>query len=496
MRRRVLLAALLAAGSWASAAFAADVVSSGPDAVTATLYQSAEGYPDVALINETRAVDLPGGEVVLHFDDVASTMIPQTAQITGLPGVVRESDFDYDLFDTATVLRKSIGHPVELVRTPPKSAEIHRFGTLISDQGVVALQMGSEIEVIGCGGPPSRLVMEAPPGLRDKPALSVHLKIAVAGRHTIHLRYLAGGLRWRAVYLATLAKDRHYLALEGRIVIDNTTATSFRHVPTRFVAGDMARLWGTRPPQIRTDRLARSCWGNGRTSDPVFRDFGPSNEGQQIRAMSGAAPMAAKPNGRDVGLERLGDLKLYRLEEPVTIAANQQKLFAFLAFPKVKVEPRYTAVLPLIDVVDAVPAQVSWRSSNRKSSGLGKPLPHGGVTLYASDHSYLGEDALQTEVAEGGEVQLTGRPSGDVLFSDRIVSEERNGKSSDRTYHVTLRNTTGGPAKVMVRSSPVPLRRYSWVSKGKMTTGDAVALTVTLQAHETRVVSFVSSDPI
>ncbi len=150
--RPALVLLLLAGG-----AAAGEVVSTAPDAVSATLYQSYRGAPDVALIVETRTVDLPAGDSVLRFDGVASTLIPATAQVSGLAEPPRESDFDFALFDAATILRKSVGQPVDLVESPPKSAEIHHRGELAAEQGVITLKGDEGLESFGCGGPAARL---------------------------------------------------------------------------------------------------------------------------------------------------------------------------------------------------------------------------------------------------------------------------------------------------------------------------------------------------
>src|SRR5579859_6470299 len=132
-----LLLLLLAGG-----AEAAEVVSKAPEAVSATLYQSYRGLPDVALIVETRTVELPEGDSVLRFDGVASTLIPATAQVSGLAVPPHESDFDFDLSDAATILRKSLGQSVDLVEGP----EVHHRGQLLADEGVVLLKNGEGVE--------------------------------------------------------------------------------------------------------------------------------------------------------------------------------------------------------------------------------------------------------------------------------------------------------------------------------------------------------------
>lgn len=487
--RSILACAMMV---FVSSALAAEVVSLRPDATTATLYQSYRGFPNIALIVETRKLDLTAGDNVVRFDNVASTMIPQTVQVTGLPNPPRQSDFDYDLLDPGTILRKSIGTPAELILSPPKADEVHRVGTLVSDQGIVAFKDEAGVEVLGCGGPPARLRVEMLAGLRTKPSLSVRVWTANAGRYQVRLSYLAGRLSWRAAYIAKLAKDQHHLDLEGRIVLDNDTATSFDQVPTRFVAGEVYRLPGTSPPWIYPSSLRRDCWGTGRTSDPAADATGVvrGGAGQASPPMAAAAPTSGLT--RDIAQESLSDLKLYRLEEPVRIAALQQKLFRFLARKAVQAEP--VAVVSLVDylAIDSQSARSMWRLRNTKASGLGMPLPRGAATLYAADGAFLGADLIPLDVAEGGQFELIGLPTGEILFDHRITAEGWDGNSRSRNHALTLKNTTARAVRVEVYFSRQMMTSIASGLPGSVLRNGAVVWATTLPARGTRRFTFVS----
>jgi hypothetical protein len=102
--------------------------------------------------------------------------------------------------------------------------------------------------------------------------------------------------------------------------------------------------------------------------------------------------------------ENLGDLKLYRIPEPVTIAANSQKQVALLTRPGVRVD-----IVWRTEVTDqeAGPLQslMTLRTRNRRDRGLGVPLPAGGVTLF---RDYQGRPVL----------------IGDASIEDRAVEEK------------------------------------------------------------------------
>ncbi|MGE5518227.1 MAG: DUF4139 domain-containing protein [Bacteroidota bacterium] len=436
---------------------AAEVTSAHPDHTVATLYQSFRGMPDVAMISETRSVELPAGDNVIIFADVASTLIPQTAQVSGLPTPPSQANFDYALFDPATILDKSVGTPAELIQSPSKGPETRRTGRLLSQQGIIAFEDENGVQTIGCGGPPARLVVGIPPGLRSKPSLSVQVRTEKAGRHVLRLSYLADNIRWRAVYVAKIARNSRHLDLEGRIALENGSATSFDNTPTRFVVGNVPRLWSTRSPHLFAYLPQRDCWDLGRTSDPVVDDprerkmLVEESFTETVSAAGAAAPAApaaaaaasVRPPGRVVEQEELGDLKMFRLEEPVRIAAKQQKLFTFLSAPAVKTEPFF--IVPYVDnqpIVDGHTRR-AWRLSNTKAAGLGRPLPQGSVTLYQGGTGFLGDDTIADGVAEGGSLNLTGDPSDDVLFDHRVVAE-RSDKAHEHTrdHALSLANQT------------------------------------------------------
>src|SRR5579871_5180340 len=116
----------------ASAASADDVVSAGPDKVAVTIYRDgpvataglAASDNGLALITETRIVDVPAGRSRVLFEGVADGIVPQSAAIEGLPAGVVERNFDYDLLDPASMLARSVGETVSLRRVDAKTGRV------------------------------------------------------------------------------------------------------------------------------------------------------------------------------------------------------------------------------------------------------------------------------------------------------------------------------------------------------------------------------------
>ena len=80
--------------------------------------------------------------------------------------------------------------------------------------------------------------------------------------------------------------------------------------------------------------------------------------------------------------EELGDLKLYRIPEPVTVAAKSQKQIALLDRSGIKVDTIYRQRL-YARIMDPRPVMRVITTRNRPADGLGLPLPGGRVVVFA-----------------------------------------------------------------------------------------------------------------
>ena len=112
----------------------------------------------------------------------------------------------------------------------------------------------------------------------------------------------------------------------------------------------------------------------------------------------------------EAGEEALGDLKLYRVPVPVTVAANSQKQVKFLSLGSVKGELVHTGLCPA--PMDPLAADVDFRSRNTERNGLGRSLPQGNIALFEpSVHGPLlvAEDEMRDR-AVGEDWHISARP--------------------------------------------------------------------------------------
>jgi len=434
--RGALLALLLS--SLAAEAVAQSVVTSGaPERVAVTIYRNPDREPveepnlqwlgGYALVSETRTLTLPAGDSTVRFEGVAGGLIPQSAIVTGFPEGIVERNRDALLLSPGTLLAHSLGRRVHLRRTGPTGV-VREHEAVISSgaDGAVVLRTSEGYEALRCTGVSETLVYdEVPAGLAPTPTLSVRARAQAPVTATVTLSYLATGFDWQANYIANLSADRSRIDLFAWLTLASMDETSFPDAETQAVAGS-PNYQRTDPQPREGPPLSLRCWPAATTSDiPLevlaqemdLRGFSGGENvvvtGSRVRSpnLQAASPITVV-NVEEVALqEELGDLKLYRLPSPVTVAANSQKQVAMLVQPSVAVELVHRQVLsPGIQepVPRAVPLFLVTR--NRTAEGLGLPLPSGSIMLFeqgAGRPILIGQGALDDRaIGEDVEIQL------------------------------------------------------------------------------------------
>ena len=290
----------------------------------------------LALIIEKRTVDVPQGDGVIRFQGLGTGIVPHSATIEGLPADVLEQNADYDLISPASLLEKSVGQGVTVVRSNASTGDvIEEQAILLAGTRGAVLQIGDRYEALDCSGLTERIVFDAvPEGLGATPTLSVKTRAAEAGRYTVTLAYLATGLQWSADYVARLSDDAQTLDLQGWITLANFGGTSFADAPVVVVAGDLAREADTRPVQVRTRNSRVDCWPQMRTDQIQSLSYKQNRMEFSGPPMPAPAMAMARETVSDIvvtgsrvkaKLEELGDYKAYVLPHLTTVAAKPSR---------------------------------------------------------------------------------------------------------------------------------------------------------------------------
>ena len=387
-----VLAALLAM----IGAARADVVSQAPDGVSVAIYHDGllstgqlirpgQGYwyPDqgLAMVVETREIDLPAGPSQIRFRGVASTIVPQTAAIDGLPQGVLERNFDYDLLGAGSLLAKSIGRTVHLVRTDRKTGRSTDTPAIVRGGGM--LEIDGKLEALHCSGLPEHLVFDQmPDGLTDTPTLTVRTDAPVAGHYKIRLSYLATGINWSADYVARVDPGGATLDLSGWLTLSNIGATGFKHAPIIAVAGRYNDTGEDNSIRPHSAGFAPPCW-------PATINWGThyiSPALTQRLARRGIGMYSSAPvtvlGDREFAINprALGDYKLYELPEPTDMPGRETKQVQFLALHDVAFTRVYRFRFGSDDY-DNADARLVLKLRNDANAGLGKPLPEGNIAV-------------------------------------------------------------------------------------------------------------------
>ena len=466
---------------------AADVVSAAPERVAVTVYrdrpmtaaqlrdQGDDDTSGLAMISETRTLELPAGRSRIRFEGVADGIIPASAAVNGLPGALVERNFDYDLLDPGALIEKSVGGPVTIRRRDRKTGRAtEEPATLRSGPDGLVVETSRGVEALGCGGELQALVFDhLPEGLADKPTLSVIADARRAGRYQVTLSYLTVRVDWSADYVARVAPDGRTLDLTGWLTLSNRSGMSFPDAETAVVAGRLARV-APDLPDIAPKQRADECWPQGTTSD--FRRA--EDEANMPRGLAGLMAPAPPPPAdatsvtemvvtaekRQAVAGELGDYKLYSLVDPTTVAARQVKQVRFLHQPGVKFEKLYVWRADPFPSRDDDPspaaAAVVLSLENKSADGLGLALPAGMVSVrqaQGGDEYFIGEHGVR-DVPVGEPFELEIGQASDVTVTQTLASDATIGSGPARRFRLrvsyALTNAGGAPATVEVRQDP------------------------------------------
>ena len=419
--------ALTVLGAGAAVAQQAQTGAGGPDSVSLTVYNQ-----NVALVEDTRSLDIPAGRSRREFPGVSASIRPETVGLSGRGLSVVEQNFDYDLLTPDRLMQAAVGGEIGIVRTNPGTGaqQTDRARVLAANEGVV-LEVGGRIEVLRDDGLPTRVIFdEVPTNLRPRPTLSVTLDAEGAGRRDVTLNYLTTGLAWKADYVARYDEMAGTLDLTGWVTLTNRSGVTFTDARTRVVAGDVSVL----------------------------------NAPYDSRSGTYASPPAPRGPGTQPGGARgLADVYIYPLPEPVTVANNQTKQVGLLDVAGVPATKRYVFEMDRFETLrEPLGAEVAMTFSNSAASGVGAPLPAGVIRVYVNDAAgeprFIGEDRVGHTPA-GSDIVITTGAAFDVTVQPRIVLQEavqrRRGQSPWTRYQMeyTVRNARAQPVMVEVRQT-------------------------------------------
>ncbi len=456
-------------------------VSDAPEAVSLTVYRATgrgerpinANWPGgYALITETRTVNIPAGDAVIRFEGVAEGMFPESAIVTGLPSGVREKNRDARLLSPQGLVDAYLKRAVTLTRTNKATGKVRTQEAFITagPQGGVILKTDEGYEALRCTGLPERMSFGGvPAGLSAKPTLSVLTSSKTATTAKLTLTYMAAGFDWQANYVAQVQERKSdgsgKVDMFAWLTLANGGNQSFVNANTMAIAGEPNRERRGEQARPTGGALYLQCWGNQTTSDVPYR-LGyepapppppPAPAGMMYEADAENIVVTAQRRRSEKLMspvavvvaqqEDLGDLKLYRIPEPVTVNAKGQKQVAMLVKPGAEFAHYYAANVENYDE-NSAPMTMMLRGENRKEKGLGLPMPSGQVMIF-EDSNYgtllAGQSSLKDR-AVGEEVEMAVGTSSDVRMKLTRISEE----SKRQNYRIDITNARNTPVNIEV----------------------------------------------
>lgn len=410
------------------------VVASAASATEVTVYNT-----NLGLVKEVRPFVLKDGINEVKVEDVAALIDPTSVHFKSLTApdavTVLEQDFRYDLASPDSILNRYLGKEIELRRVIGRDGEKTETikGILLSNSGGRVLQSDGKILIDPPGSP---VLPELPDGLLTKPTLVWKLESTKSGKHQGEISYMTAGMSWSADYVLVADKDDAKGDLTAWTTIVNNSGATFKDAKLKLVAGDVHRAPA---PMSRLEGF-----GGG------------------AMAMAKAANMTEKT---------FFEYHMYTLARPTTLAENSSKQVEMASVANIPIKKIYVYDGaenlyyggfggsgywdPNYGVQSNKKVSVILEFDNKKSSGLGIPLPKGRVRVYKKDDDgslqFAGEDSIDhTPKDEKVRVKM-----GEAF--DLVGERKRTNYSSDEkkrrfeeTFEIKLRNHKDEAATVKV----------------------------------------------
>lgn len=403
-------------------------------ALEVTVYNS-----NLGLIKEVRPFQLKNGLTRLEVVDVAAQIDPTSVHFKSLTAPdavsVLEQDFQYDLVSQDKLLERYLGKEVELVRYGMDGTRKDAVkGTLLSNRGGRVLKVGERI-LVNPGG--EFILPDLPEGLLTKPTLVWNLRSTQGGEHKGEISYLTSGLSWNADYVLVVDKDDAKGDLNAWVTVANNSGATYKDAKLKLVAGDVHRAPAPMRPMakyaVAAVRGAAMEMNDGMTEKSFF------------------------------------EYHLYSLGRPTTLAENSSKQVEMASAAGIPVKKQF-----IYDGAEGVQwtqfygdayldagygtgsnkkVSVFFELQNKKSEGLGLPLPKGRVRVYKKDDDgslqLAGEDAID-HTPKDEKIRVKMGEAFDVVGERKRTNYQSGKRWADESFEIRVRNHKDSDINVTV----------------------------------------------
>ncbi|MBI5487129.1 MAG: DUF4139 domain-containing protein [Deltaproteobacteria bacterium] len=369
----------------------------GRQSVNLTIYNN-----NLALVRETRRVELPRGRAVLEYANVAQQVRPETVYIRDTQAAggitVLEQNYRYDVLTPSRLMELYVGEDLTLVRENPATGEETRTqANLLSTGSVPQVNYGYDPYGYGGGyyagatyvdpgaavyrtdegitfGDVGRVVFPSvPDNFVSRPTLEWLLE-STGGQKTIEATYLTYGMSWQSDYVLVLSEDEKKGDLAGWVTLRNDAGITLKNVRLQLVAGEVA-------------------------VEPQYGGYGYGY------GMYGYGAGGGGYGGAGFAEAGMFEYHLYTLERNTDVADHEQKQVQLLGVDGITMEKKYRLqgdsyyfVSEYGQPIENLQVAVWVEFENAQSQGLGVALPAGVIRVYKADSSgaqqFIGEDRI------------------------------------------------------------------------------------------------------
>jgi len=398
------------------------------DGLTLSIYDS--GF---TLVQDSRRARLLQGQTPVAFAGVSPRMAPASAFVTAPTSVnISSLIYDFEVLTADTLLQRSVGLEVDIVRTHPSTGEETREpARILSVKNGIVLRYRDRIDT----HVPGRLVFrEVPADLRTEPTMIADVRSDVAGDTRLALNYLTEGLEWHADYVVEVMGRPERLSLVGRALITNTAGVDFPKARVSLIAGSVRREHDSVQPRALQAMATR---------------------------LSEAAP--------GLNSQSFSDVHMYEVPDPLAVDNGQTRQITLLRASEIPVRLDYVSersVSPHRARSAPVPEhpEVRYAFQNSSAEGLGAPLPAGVARLYRRDgHGVLrllGEDRI-AHTPKGQKIELVPSEAFDITVTRRQTEYAQVGAKdsgvSEMAWEIDIHNAKDTDATVtLIEIFPTP----------------------------------------
>lgn len=359
---------------------------------------------NLALVRETRNIELDKGTHPFHFMNIPSAIDPSSVHIESMDQsfTVLEQNYEYDLVNVSKVLKKALDQKVQLVH--PELGE-HRGKLLsVSEKYLMLLSEEGQMQIIPRSDKLKVLLDDYQKvDFRTKPTLVWQVDASKKGSRPARISYLSGGLDWHADYVGTLNGEESKLTLSSWVTVENKSGMTFKNTRLKLMAGDLN----------------------------IVKKMRPNRQFAALDALAGAAE-------KQFSEKAFFEYHLYSLQRKTTLANNQVKQIQLFPETKAKIHKKY-----LVESSKADRVSVSVSMKNSEQNNLGMALPGGKIRLFKADGTdmeFIGEDMIK-HTPEDEELKITIGQAFDIVSERVVLKTERPTKNKRRLFvEYKLRN--------------------------------------------------------